>query len=68
VALDDLLAAQSYVTACESCFADAQLSFDYVLDAMTGCDPTATEYLLQKPAMCPRCGSQIAPKTRIVAN
>jgi hypothetical protein len=43
---DTLLVAQSLVAACEHCeHCDnrAEISFDYLLDAVTGCDPSRTE-------------------------
>jgi len=48
--------AQKLIKSCEQCeSALAQVPFDYVLDKITGCDPSATEYVLSEPAECPRC-------------
>ena len=58
--------AQHFVEACESCNRDAQLSFDYVLDELTGCDPTITEYQFSEQPFCWACGSPLHPKTRVV--
>ena len=57
--------AQAALSGCENCSADALLTFDYILDGITGCDPTATEYLLCRAAECPRCSCPIAEKTLV---
>ena len=63
---DDLLSeALDWVSGCENCNTEAVHSFDYVLDATTGADPTSTEYLLFRPAMCPECNGHITEKTRV---
>ena len=61
-----LLQAQEYVSACEHCSEDASITFDYLLDAITGCDPSITEYLMCRAAKCPDCFSRLTEKTRIV--
>jgi hypothetical protein len=63
----DLAEAQAFVVGCECCRPDAVLSFDYLLDAVTGCDPLATEYFMSRCACCPRCFGKIAEKTLVVA-
>ena len=62
-----LLEAQEYLVACEHCAANAAMTFDYLLDAVTGCDPTLTEYLMCRAARCPRCGREVTEKTQVVA-
>lgn len=58
--------AEGYVEACEECAPNASVTFDYLLDAMTGCDPVTTEYLMLRPACCPCCGKAITEKTQIL--
>ena len=40
-----LLEALEWVSGCENCAEDAFTTFDCLLDAITGCDPTITEYV-----------------------
>ena len=61
-----LLEAQEYLSACEHCVENAALPFDYLLDAVTGCDPTITDYVMCRPAKCPACFRQITEKTLVV--
>jgi hypothetical protein len=55
------------VVACECCATGAGISFDYVLDAVTGCDPGITEYVMSHPAKCPRCSGEVTEKTLVIA-
>ena len=68
VLVDDsiLCEAEAYVSACEYCNVNANLTFDYLLDELMGCDPTQTEYLMRRPARCRRCDSKLTEKTLIV--
>ena len=61
-----LLEAQACIIACESCSDGAEISFDYLLDAVSGCDPSATEYLMPHPVHCPRCFRKVTEKTLVV--
>jgi hypothetical protein len=61
-----LMDAQHCVAACEYCSEIAAISFDYLLDALTGSDPTVTEYIMCRPAHCPSCFCKLTEKTRIV--
>jgi len=63
-----LYEAQHWVSACRACSPDAGISFDYILDAITGCDPSVTEYVLCRPATCPACGGLIAEKTLVLVS
>ena len=58
--------AQERIAACEHCTDDAEITFDYVLDAVTGNDPTVTQYVLYSPAKCPRCFNEVNEKTLII--
>ena len=62
-----LTAAQGFLTGCGHCVPTAEMTFDYILDEVTGCDPTATEYVLCHPARCPQCAEVITEKTLVVA-
>jgi hypothetical protein len=59
--------AQGFVAGCGHCIPSAEMTFDYILDEVTGCDPTSTEYVLCHPAKCPRCAQEITEKTLVVA-
>ena len=57
--------AEEWIGSCEQCSERAEYSFDQLLDSLTGCDPTQTEYLMLREAQCPRCQSHINEKTLI---
>ena len=63
---DTVLEAQELIVGCEHCSADAEVSFDYLLDVITSCDPTVTEYVLYKTAKCPNCSREVTAKTLVV--
>jgi hypothetical protein len=69
VSEDHLQMAQSFLVSCERCFNDvAEISFEYILDALTGCDPARTEYLLPRAARCPICDAAVTEKTLVAAS
>ena len=52
--------AQDQIASCEVCTPDAaDILFDELLDALTGCDPRCTDYVLSVPARCPRCEAAV---------
>ena len=57
--------AEEFVAACEHCANNAFVALDYVLDALTGCDPQVTEYMMCRPARCPACSNPVHEKTLI---
>ena len=57
--------AQDAIASCEACNNDAELPFDWVLDEVTGCDGSTTDYFLTEPARCPRCGCSVVEKTLV---
>ena len=62
-----LLQAQEFISGCEYCAPEAaQITFDYLLDAVTGCDPSTTEYVVCHTARCPCCNHEVAEKTLVV--
>jgi DNA-directed RNA polymerase subunit RPC12/RpoP len=64
---ETLAEAEDFLAACEHCDpARAEISFDQVLDSLTGCDPTVTEYVICHAARCPHCRHEVMEKTLIV--
>ena len=62
-----LLEAQRFVSGCEHCSPEsAEITFDYLLDVVTSCDPTITEYVICHAAKCPRCRHEVMEKTLII--
>ena len=57
--------AQETISSCEACNNDAELPFDWVLDEVTGCNGSTTDYFLTEPARCPRCGCSVIEKTLV---
>jgi hypothetical protein len=52
--------AERWIDFCEACAPDeSEIPFDYVLDSITGCEPELTDYVLEKPAKCPRCSGEV---------
>ena len=60
--------AEEYVSSCQHCNEAAIIPFDYVLDALTGCEPHLTEYLMYRVAQCPSCAAQINEKTLVAVD
>lgn len=64
---ETLAEAEGFIAACEHCEpARAEIGFDQVLDSITGCDPTVTEYVICHAARCPNCHHEVMEKTLIV--
>ena len=52
--------AQDQIASCEVCTPDdADILFDDLLDALTGCDQQCTDYVLSVLARCPRCDAAV---------
>jgi hypothetical protein len=62
---EEIAQAERIIESCESCDTEAEVSFDSILDHVTGSDPAKTEYLLELPAKCPRCHENVVEKTRV---
>jgi hypothetical protein len=63
-----LLDAQNFISGCEHCAPErAEIGFDQILDSITACDPTVTEYVICHPAQCPRCHHKVMDKTLVLA-
>ena len=54
-----------WVSGCGACSGYATISFDYILDGLTGCEPSTTEYVLCRPGRCPECATVITEKTAV---
>lgn len=58
--------AENLIAFCEHCNSeDSEFAFELLLDKVTGCDPTRTEYILEEPARCPNCKQEVFEKTLI---
>src|SRR5205814_308624 len=45
--------AERWIKSCEACTPDeAQMPFDWVLDKVTGCDPSVTDYVVAEAGIC----------------
>jgi hypothetical protein len=56
---------QRFISGCEACSPNATLPFDYLLDELLGCEPSSTEYLMYRTAVCPHCNQAITEKTLV---
>ena len=61
-----LVETERCLSGCQTCSRNATLTLDYILDALTGCDPILTEYLMARPLRCPSCHGEIREKTFVV--
>lgn len=58
--------AEKRILSCEHCCrTDAEIPFDWVLDSVTRSDSTATDYIMEGPAICPRCFENVFEKTLV---
>lgn len=58
--------AERRILACEHCSpVDAEIPFHRILDQVTGSDSTITEYIMENPAICPRCCRDIFEETGV---
>jgi len=63
-----LLEALEWVSGCENCAGDAFTTLDCLFDAITGCDPTITEYVMWRPGTCPHCSGEVTEKTHVAVH
>jgi len=61
----DVREVEHWLAACQHCAENATLALEYVLDAVTGCQPEATEYMMCRPARCPSCSGYVTEKTLV---
>ena len=59
-------AAQSMISGCDQCCDCPEITFDCILDELTGCDPKSTEYILCRAARCPRCHRDVTERTIVL--
>ena len=57
---------EKLIESCEHCHPDdADIPFDWILDRVTGSDPSVTDYIMGEPAKCPNCRREILEKTLV---
>ena len=62
----NLRESEKRIESCEHCHPhDADMPFDWILDRVTGSDPSVTDYIMGEPAKCPNCRRQILEKTLV---
>jgi hypothetical protein len=58
--------AEKLIAFCEQCDEESsEYPFNVLLDKVTGADPTITDYILESPAKCPTCKSDVREKTLV---
>jgi hypothetical protein len=57
--------AEMLIESCEHCNEQADFPFDVILDRLTGSDPSITDYMMERPARCPRCLQKVTEKTSV---
>ena len=53
------------ITACQRCDRKAEIPLDWILDKITGHRGSTTDYVLETPAYCERCGREVTVKTSV---
>ena len=53
------------IRACEGCYPEAEIAFHWILDKITGHRGSTTDYVLETPAHCQRCGREVTEKTSV---
>jgi len=58
--------AERLTESCEHCNVEgAEIPFDWILDRLTGCEGSVTDYILESSAKCPNCRREILEKTLV---
>ena len=57
--------AEVLIESCEHCASSAEIPFDWILDPVTGRDPSVTDYILEMPPKCPNCRTEVTEKTLV---
>ena len=58
--------AEKLIKSCEYCNPEgAEIPFDSLLDRVTASDPSVTDYVLERPAMCPFCCRKVLERTLV---
>jgi hypothetical protein len=60
--------AAHWISGCQGCTKGAEMTFDYVLDAVMNSEDPTTEYVMCHPIHCPRCEREVTEKTFIVVH
>ncbi len=53
------------ITACQGCDPEAEIPFDWILDKISSHQGATTDYILETPAHCQRCGREVTEKTSV---
>jgi hypothetical protein len=62
-----LTKAESFISGCQHCAWTSEITFDHLLDAVTGSDPMATEYVIRGAPRCPSCKREVTEDTFVLA-
>jgi hypothetical protein len=65
VSPETITTALNEVTGCESCQADADVPFKWVIDQAMQFSAVHIEYMLVEPVRCPFCGGRLAEDTLV---
>jgi len=59
--------AERLILGCQYCSpTNAEIPFDWILDRITGADPTLTDYIMVEcMARCPKCKRELTEKTLV---
>jgi hypothetical protein len=57
--------AEAMILGCEKCTKGVDVSFEDLIDRVTGLDPAVTQYILGEPSRCPRCLGNITETTLV---
>jgi hypothetical protein len=66
--VEEVCIALRVVVACEACYPESEIPFDWIIDQVTNRDPRVTEYLMPAAVSCPTCGNDIHEKTLVQWN
>jgi len=62
-----LAKAESFISGCQHCAWTSEITFDHLLDAVTGSDPIETEYVISGAPRCPCCKREVTEDTFVLA-
>jgi hypothetical protein len=66
VEADTLRNAEQLIESCEHCNSEgAEIPFNFILDHVTGSEPSVTDYILEVLAQCPNCHRDVLEKTLV---
>jgi hypothetical protein len=62
-----LTEAESFISGCQHCAWTSEITFDHLLDAVTGSNPIETEYVICGAPRCPSCKHEVTEDTFVLA-